>query len=128
MLSRFILFLCHVSYVASFSSAHSLACVARIPIHLSCHVHDDGEHDEQRNCTHEQRVILLTQRDVEKQVNASQSCADHERTDAAAEEKTAVPCYQQCGRGSGDEISPSESDEFRNRQQHKVKQTERGDR
>jgi hypothetical protein len=58
-------------------SSRGLARVARVPIHLARHVHYDCQHDEERNCAHEQRVILLPQSDVEKCVNARESCADH---------------------------------------------------
>src|SRR5438105_3407514 len=54
-----------------------LAHVARVPIHLARHVHHDGQHNEERDRAHKQRVILLPQRDVEKSINARQSRADH---------------------------------------------------
>jgi hypothetical protein len=55
----------------------ALAGVARVPIHFARHVHHDCQHDEERDCAHKQRVILLPQGDVEKCVNARESCADH---------------------------------------------------
>src|SRR6266480_807168 len=46
-----------------------LARVARVPIYLARHVHHDRQHDKERNCTHEQGVILLPQGDIEKRIN-----------------------------------------------------------
>ena len=65
--------------------------VARVPIDLARYVHHDGEDDEQRDRSHQQRVILLAQRDVEKCVNARETRADHQRSYAPAEEKSTIP-------------------------------------
>src|SRR5262245_63276976 len=49
----------------------TLTCVACVPIHFASDVHDDRQHNEERDGAHEQRVILLPQSDVQKQVNTS---------------------------------------------------------
>src|SRR2546423_5875408 len=65
--------------------------IAGVPIDFARHPHDDAEQDEERDGSHEERVILLTQGDVEKSVNADQPAADHQGAGAAAEEVTAIP-------------------------------------
>ena len=94
---------------------NALAGVARVPIHVARHVHYDRQHDEERDCAHEQRVVLLPQGDVEKCVNAREPCTDHERADTAAQEKAAIPRDQHCRCDRRDQVSPAESDKFRNR-------------
>jgi hypothetical protein len=51
--------------------------VPRVPIDLARHIHDDGEQNEKRDRSHEESVVLLSQRDVEEGVNAQQPAADH---------------------------------------------------
>ena len=109
-----------------FPQASSLAPVSRVPINLARYVHHDREDDEERNCAHQQGVILLAQSDVEKRVNARQTGADHHRAHATAKEKAAIPCDQQSRGDGGDEIRESEADEFRDGEQQQIKQTERG--
>jgi hypothetical protein len=55
----------------------ALAGVPRVPIDLARHVHHNCQHDEERDRAHEQRIILLAQCDVQKQVNPSQAGTDH---------------------------------------------------
>src|SRR4029453_14350486 len=100
------------------SSTIGVACV---PIYFAGHVHYDCQPDKQRDCAHEQRVILLPKSDVKKQENTRQSGADHECAHAAPEEKAAIPCDQQRRCHRRDQVSPTESDKFRNRQQQQVK-------
>lgn len=64
----------------AYGDVHIQPCsarIARVPIYFSRHVHYDREHDEERDRTHEERVILLPQSDVEKCVNACETCANH---------------------------------------------------
>src|SRR5215470_858560 len=91
-----------------------LARVTRVPIYFSGYVHDDCQHNEKCDCAHEQRVILLPQSNIEKRVNACQSCADHERAHTAAQEKIAIPCDQRCRANRRDQVCPTESNKFRN--------------
>jgi len=42
-----------------------LTRVARVPIDFTRHIHHQSEHDEERDCAHQERVILLPQSDVE---------------------------------------------------------------
>src|SRR5205814_7812070 len=74
--------------------------VAGVPIDLARNPQDDAEQDEERHGSHEERVILLTERDVKERVNANQSTADHQRARAATEEVAAIP-GNQTGRGQG---------------------------
>ena len=37
----------------------ALSGIARVPIHLTCHVHYDRQNNEERDCAHEQGIILL---------------------------------------------------------------------
>jgi len=59
------------------SAVDVLGRVPRVPIYLSRHVHYDRQHDEECDSAHEQSVILLPQRDIEKCVHARQTCANH---------------------------------------------------
>jgi hypothetical protein len=47
------------------SVSDDLARVACVPIHSSCDVHYDCQHEKERDSAHEQRIILLSQSDVE---------------------------------------------------------------
>src|SRR5947209_2367764 len=62
---------------SSSARGDALARVARVPINFPRHVHHDCQHDEERDRAHKQRVILLSQRDVKKEVNAGESRTDH---------------------------------------------------
>src|SRR4030095_15095559 len=99
----------------------TLTRVACIPIYFASHIHYDCQHNKERDRAHEQRIILLPQSDVKKQVNTRQSGADHECAHAASEEKVAIPRDQQRRCHRRDQVSPTESDKFRNRQQQEVK-------
>src|SRR5262249_27231697 len=96
-----------------------------VPIYLARHVHYDCQHHKERDCAHEQRVILLPQSDVKKQINASKSCADHECAHAASKEKAAIPCDQKRRCQRRDQVSPAESDKFQNQQKQKKKKKKR---
>src|SRR3954470_1325130 len=72
--------------------------VARVPIDFARHPHDDAEQNEERDCSHEQRVVLLAQSNVKERVNAEEPATDHEGARAAPEEVAAIP-GDQTGRG-----------------------------
>src|SRR5262249_40825753 len=94
-------------------------------VYFAGYVHYHCQHDKESDRPHKQRVILLPQSDVKKQVNARQSGADHECAHAASKEKAAIPRNQQRRCHRRDQVSPTESDKFRNRQQEQVKYTKR---
>src|SRR5437899_5449458 len=60
---------------SSSARGDALARVARVPINFARHVHHDCQHDEERDCAHEQCVILLPEGDVEKSAYAGQPCS-----------------------------------------------------
>src|ERR1700756_4328984 len=91
------------------SSLESSTRVACVPIYFTGHVHYDCQDNKERDGAHEQRVILLPQSDVEKQVHTCQSGADHECAHAASQEKPAIPCDQQHRCHRRDQVSPTES-------------------
>src|SRR5439155_4838326 len=102
-----------------------LGRIARVPIHLTRHVHHDRQKDEESDYAHEQGIILLPQSDIKKRITAGKPGADHQRAHTTAEEKAAIPRNQQRRCNRRDEICPTKSDKFRNRQQQQIKQAKR---
>src|SRR5205823_345523 len=65
--------------------------VACVPIDFARHPHDDAEEQEERDRSHEQRVVLLAQSNVKEGVNTKEPAANHQRPRAAPEEVAAIP-------------------------------------
>src|SRR5260370_38323086 len=58
----------------------ALSSIARVPIHLTRHVHHDRQDNEECVCAHQQGIILLPKRDIKKCIKAHETSPTHPRT------------------------------------------------